>query len=295
MKIFLLLNIFLYQYQYQTSFASIVDTRGANLIASCCNPSISSTNSINLASPAVTFSLIYNRSHWGNRGGGSGEGSDIQAASGARSIIENVLTSINNLSSFADIGVGSFIWLPSILDKVDNQRKKEGLDSIHFIGVDVVKTLIDTHTERYKASRPHWLFRFGDAASFDNFETIPKNIDVILCRDALQHLPLMLVVQALENMLTSGARYLLLGSYNVFGPNCDMSKPGFFSWISLSKFPLLLPEPQVTYDEGFEAKRMLLYNCDILKKQLNFTQMRERVRIHQPPIDINNACGSLPE
>jgi len=288
--------IFLYIFLYLsiTSFASIVDTRGANLIASCCNP-ISSTNSINLTSSEVTFSLIYNRSHWGTSGGGSGEGSDIQAASGARSIIENVLTSINNISSFADIGVGSFIWLPSILDKVDNQRKKEGLDSIHFIGVDVVKTLIDTHIETYKASRPHWSFRFGDAASFDNFETIPKNMDVILCRDALQHLPLMLVVQALENMLTSGARYLLLGSYNVFGPNCDMSQPGFFSWIALNKFPLLLPEPQLTFEEGFESKRMLLYKCDILKKQLNFTLMRERVRFHRPPIDINNTCGSLPE
>jgi hypothetical protein len=39
---------------------------------------------------------------------------------------------------------------------------------------------------------------------------VPSGYDLILCRDALQHLPLLSVVDALENFARSDARYLLV-------------------------------------------------------------------------------------
>lgn len=41
-------------------------------------------------------------------------------------------------------------------------------------------------------------------------EPLPNGYELILCRDALQHLPLLSVVAALENFARSDARYLLV-------------------------------------------------------------------------------------
>lgn len=288
--------------------------RGSVLLAHCCNPSISferegeeggkntgvafsSSSSVTVTSipttPETSFSLIYDRAHWGKSGGGSGEGSDPQAASGAARILEHVLLDKEfKITSFADIGCGSFVWMPSVLDKVDAQRDSE--HPIRFICVDVVKSLMERHTDEYLIKRPHWSFLVADASSASS-SVIPANVDLLLCRDALQHLPLMLAVQVLENLINSNSNWLLLSSYNVLGPNCDMTKPGYFSWTSLLKHPFLFPEPFATFEEGYESKRLLLYDRAKLKKVLNFSSMRERVLRHRPPIDQTTACGILPD
>jgi hypothetical protein len=286
--------------------AIIYDTRGANLLAHCCNPELldsppsSSASSSSLSasttittetiSPEASFSRIYDKQHWGSNGGGSGEGSEPIAASGAARILEHVLLDLN-ISTFADIGCGSFVWLSSVLDNVDKKRSSQS--QLQFIGIDVVKPLVAGLVKEYSLSHPHWSFRVADVTSISG-SVIPSKIDLLLCRDALQHLPLMLAVQALENLVNSDPKWLLLGSYNVYGPNCDMSAPGYFSWISLLKYPFLFPEPLATFEEGYESKRMLLYKGDVLKQVLDFTLMRERVLKHKPPIDLTNACGSLP-
>jgi len=292
MKTFFLLSLLL----ISLNRATLLDMRGSVLLAHCCNPNTSSeesSSSVTVTStPETSFSLIYDRAHWGKSGGGSGEGSEPEAATGASTILEHVLLDKDfKITSFADIGCGSFVWLPSVLDKVDAQRDSQ--HPIRFIGVDVVKSLMKRHTDEYLIKRPHWSFLVADASSASS-SVIPANIDLLLCRDAIQHLPLMLAVQVLENLINSNSNWLLLSSYNVMGPNCDMTKPGYFSWTSLLKHPFLLPEPFATFEEGYESKRLLLYDRAKLKKVLDFSLMRERVLRHRPPIDQTTACGLLP-
>ena len=46
---------------------------------------------------------------------------------------------------------------------------------------------------------------------------LPHGYDLILCRDTLQHLPLMAAVAALENFARSGARFLLVRHMSALG------------------------------------------------------------------------------
>jgi hypothetical protein len=56
---------------------------------------------------------------------------------------------------------------------------------------------------------PTWEFEVLDIAS----EPIPGGYDLLFSRDALQHLTIDLIIDALENISKTKARYLLVGSY----------------------------------------------------------------------------------
>ena len=170
-------------------------------------------------------------------------------------------------------------------------------------GVDVVPELVAAHARRFGTgagaeARPAWSFSSGDAAAAAFADSgIPTGADLLMSRDALQHLPLAYAARALENMATSGARLLLLGSYRVGGFNCDIAFPGFFHWIDLRKAPFLL-RPRVVFEEGFEAKQLLLFDGDDLRRT-DWAAMRERVAAHTSSNAFraalsSNGCGEPP-
>ena len=170
-------------------------------------------------------------------------------------------------------------------------------------GVDVVPELVEAHARRFGAgagaeARPAWSFSSGDAAAAAFADSgIPTGADLLMSRDALQHLPLAHAARALENMATSGARLLLLGSYRVRGFNCDMATPGFFHWIDLRKAPFLL-RPRAVFEEGFEAKQLLLFDGDELRR-VDWAAMRARVAAHTSSDAFRaalsrNGCGEPP-
>jgi hypothetical protein len=154
-----------------------------------------------------------------------------------------------------------------------------------------VPELVEAHARRFGAgagaeARPAWSFSSGDAAAAAFADSgIPTGADLLMSRDALQHLPLAHAARALENMAASGARLLLLGSYRVRGFNCDMATPGFFHWIDLRK-------------EGFEAKQLLLFDGDELRR-VDWAAMRARVAAHTSSDAFRaalsrNGCGEPP-
>jgi hypothetical protein len=65
-------------------------------------------------------------------------------------------------------------------------------------GVDVVPELVEAHARRFGAgagaeARPAWSFSSGDAAAAAFADSgIPTGADLLMSRDALQHLPLAL-------------------------------------------------------------------------------------------------------
>jgi hypothetical protein len=85
---------------------------------------------------------------------------------------------------------------------------------LRYLGVDIVATVVAGHKAnltRYPVNPgdPTWEFGVLDMAS----EPIPDGYDLLFSRDALQHLNMNLVLDALENISKSKAKYFLVGSY----------------------------------------------------------------------------------
>lgn len=94
-----------------------------------------------------------------------------------------------------------------------------------YLGVDIVASVIEKHKEnltRLPASPtdPTWEFAVLDLAR----EPIPVGYDLLFSRDALQHLDMALILNALENISRAKAKYFLVGSYkNGLNTNLSMA------------------------------------------------------------------------
>lgn len=113
---------------------------------------------------------------------------------------------------------------------------------------------------------------------------IPPGYELIHCRDALQHLPLDLVVEALRRFSQSQARLLVLGSYDPQdgAKNQKVAAGGYFS-IDLRAEPFGLDRPLAVHNEetsrrafGVPDKYMLVYDMEDLRA-MDFDAMAQRV------------------
>ena len=94
------------------------------------------------------------------------------------------------------------------------------------LGVDIVRPVVAANVEKFKGV-PWMAFSVGDFTR----EPLPGSADLIFCRDALQHLSLPLVFDALERFAASLAgdagRFLLVGSYDA-GTNRNITVGDYF-------------------------------------------------------------------
>ena len=67
------------------------------------------------------------------------------------------------------------------------------MPDFQFMGLDVVQRVVDGHRQRFAPKR-NWRFGQADITR----DALPPGYDLILCRDALMHLSLPLVVDALQ-------------------------------------------------------------------------------------------------
>ena len=110
---------------------------------------------------------------------------------------------------------------------------------------------------------------------------ILEDVQLILCRDALQHLPIEKAIDALDMFSRSKARFLLVGSY--FGAHTKNQRveAGDYYDINLILEPFRLTGYQHLYREHtrelIEAddKNLLLYSISYLRT-VNFPALRER-------------------
>lgn len=134
------------------------------------------------------FSNIYEKNLWKN---GSGPGSSPKATDYYRSVLIDILDRLD-IQSVLDYGCGD--WQFSHLipwDKlIDN-----------YLGVDIVDSVVAENIKKYKSSKI-------------NFQTVNEDwsfpkVDLIICKDVLQHLPNTQVQQLLEKMKVS-SRYMII-------------------------------------------------------------------------------------
>lgn len=233
-----------------------------------CRPTLA--DQLNIGRPKddinKAFTDIYNTSAWSNEGGGSGAGSSLDYTLGIRTYLADLVES-KKLHNMMDIPCGSAFWIPALLDVI---RKRD--PCFEYVGLDVVAPVI----ERNKAR--HWNDTMTSFFAADVSVTkLPRRPDLILSRDALQHLPIKDAINVLENIARARPKYATLGSY-MHGVNVDI-EPGLYFDINLLAPPFSLPQPLVIAQESpdpngiYPQKYSLLYTGEMLAK-VDFQRMR---------------------
>jgi glycosyltransferase involved in cell wall biosynthesis len=155
-----------------------------------------------------TFSTIYQQHKWLSKESASGHGSDLSRTA----IIRRELPSLVerwNVKSFLDAPCGDFNWMKTVYLPVDK-----------YVGLDIVPDIIATNTELYGSDQRE--FVTGDIVR----DELPK-VDMILCRDCLNHLPLEDGVKAIQNFRASGTKFLAATTFFKTKENLDRAAWSF--------------------------------------------------------------------
>ena len=169
------------------------------------------------------FDRIYEQNTWGNAESRSGDGSDAPGTERIRTELAALLKEFD-VRSLLDLPVGDFNWI-----------RRLNLEGIAYIGGDVVKPLIERNAKLH--GRENIVFQHIDACE----GPIP-NVELIMCRDMLVHLPFDKCLAALRNFLASGSRYLLTTTFTARDPNCDILI-GQWRPLNLQRPPFGFPRP----------------------------------------------------
>lgn len=170
------------------------------------------------------FDRIYERNAWHGRESLSGPGSGT--ASTTRLVPELLsLVARTGARSVLDAACGDGFWMP---------------DLPGYIGIDLVPAAV----ERARARHPDRDLRVADIRR----DALPA-VDLVILRDALQHLPIADARAALANIARSGSRWLLASTYEG-GANVDVTDGG--DWCpDLGESPFDLPAPVARIFDGW--------------------------------------------
>lgn len=176
------------------------------------------------------FDTIYKLNTWGNSEAKSGPGSSVRYTKPLRKALPKMWKKYN-VNTFLDAPCGDFNWIQLV-----------NMDSINYIGCDIVDSVIDNNIKLY--SRNNIQFHNLDITKDD----LPK-VDMILCKDCLQHLSNENVYKSLNNFKRSGSKYLLVTSYPLTHQNWDI-KDGDYRPLNLFIEPFNLKFPLEEIKEG---------------------------------------------
>jgi hypothetical protein len=202
--------------------------------------------------PAQVFKSIYSRLAWGADGGGSGGGSTIQYTAQTRHVLVRFMTA-KNISSLVDAPCGSFHWMPLVLSRLEHHGHH-----LEYFGYDVVESVIQASQSKYE-NASSLRFSLGDITR----GPLPLSKDLILSRDALQHLSLDQVWSAFKTFKSADPKFLLVGSYPS-GVNVDIRTGDYFS-VNLMREPFSLWPESVFSEETPDTKHLLLFTRDQIR------------------------------
>ncbi len=251
------------------------------------------TTTVSVSSPApspditnTTFEQIYQQKIWTPEGGGSGVGSSRVNGLGASYILRLIMMKYR-LTKLLDAPCGAAMssWMYTTI-----QPLKSDIPSFQYYGVDVVGSVI--HANRAKVIQEKMekfvqYYRVDLSASSTTTKAslprLPLHYDIILSRDALQHLPYQLIARVLHSYCETNSRYLLIGSYlhsikSGDNRNRDI-KVGETFHINVLQAPFLFPKPLEVFDEpvicaeGVDSqKSLLLYKLNTLCRSSSLLQ-----------------------
>jgi hypothetical protein len=178
-------------------------------------------------SSADRFTEVFEQRMWRSEESASGPGSDRSSRSVTHCIdLLHRFTQELDLKSIADAPCGDFNWMPAFLDQHPE---------VDYVGYDVVPAVIAQNRQRHPGRR----FETLDLA-----REVPAQADLVFCKDLVNHLYDRDVWAALENMVKSGAKYLMItsnrGSVNT---ELDGSRADASRHLDLEAQPYSLPKP----------------------------------------------------
>jgi hypothetical protein len=177
-------------------------TSSSDLLKDGTIPSLE-MNEGNVAHVAERFKKIYEQSEWGEDGQGSGMGSSLEQTNTLRVILEMVIYRFA-ATSFLDTPCGSAFWWKELLPRI-----RENIPCFRYHGVDVAPLAIE-RAKTLHSGDAFTTFTLGDVSRVP----LPVGVDLALCRDALQHLPMSEAVRLLRNLAAARPKHVLLGSYS---------------------------------------------------------------------------------
>jgi hypothetical protein len=210
------------------------------------------------------FEEIYKFRKWTNSGDGSGIGSSIDYTENARNIIFKVIQKYK-LNSILDAPCGSMSWMPILLKNLSILNS-----NFKYHGLDIVESVITKSNLKYGKENKNWLFSVYDVSEGD----LPSNYDLILSRDALQHLPFQIAIKVLKSYaLTKNSNYLLIGSYKS-KQNRNITIGDYYR-INLMLPPFNLNNfTEIFFENDLERKHLILYDIRNYLSKINFEQMK---------------------
>lgn len=203
----------------------------------------------------------------------SGYGSTLAKSRGARTLLRLVLQGYP-IRSIVDVPCGDCNWIAHVLGEGTGDRgqgtedRGQGtenaasslfpvtcsLSPLRYVGYDILLELIEANRRAF----PQWSFEVADAVIL-----IPPRVDLIICRDLLQHLRLVEALMVLDNFRASGSTWLLATTHAVDRNEELRSSPSGWAWrplnLSLHPFNLAAPTISVREEEHFE-KRLALWS-----------------------------------
>ena len=170
----------------------------------------------------------------------SGDGSGMIQTKVIRKKIPLIIKKYK-IKTIFDAACGDFFWMKFIIKK-----------NTKYLGADIVKRIIKLNNKKYKRKNINFIH-----ADFTK-KKLPK-VDLIICRDALTHLPLDMGVRARNNFINSKSKYIISTTYSDIKNNIDIPK-GNFRPINLSKAPYNFGKPLLLINEKCTEKNLKYKN-----------------------------------
>jgi hypothetical protein len=177
----------------------------------------------------IVFTNIYQNNAWGSKESVSGGGSTLTQTSLIRKALPELFTSLN-IKTILDAPCGDRNWIKEI-----------NLTSFTYIGLDIVPEIIQKNKQLF----PSINFLLSDICK----DSIPQ-VDLILCRDCLGHLPNNEIINALKNFKKSNSKYLLTTTFTDKNRKVNNDiRAGKWRTIDLSRPPFNIGDPLLIINE----------------------------------------------
>jgi lipopolysaccharide biosynthesis glycosyltransferase/mannosyltransferase OCH1-like enzyme len=222
------------------------------------------------------FDEIYRHNDWGSQESRSGGGSELNSTIKLREFLPDIWKKYQ-IKTVLDTPCGDYNWM-QLVDKTN----------ITYIGGDIVSALIENNNSQYQAENVS--FRVIDITK----DELPK-VDMIFCKDCLQHLSIENVWKALRNFKKSDSTWLLTTSYPLTLKNWDI-RNGDYRPLNLFAEPFNLNNFMERFQEssgnGVEPdKMMFLYRLQDLKLELyDLTRLSPSKRLDISPGKMSSDC-----
>jgi len=143
------------------------------------------------------FTEIYRTKKWGGLDSFSGPGASLAQTAVIREQLPRLVKELG-VRTLLDIPCGDLYWMKEVKLELDL-----------YIGADIVGELIAANIQTFSGAAD----RHREFLKLDMTNDALPQVDLILCRDGLVHLPFNEIFRAVEKIKSSHSKYLLMTTF----------------------------------------------------------------------------------